>query len=81
MGGVWCCPKYQGRGKSGRIPLGEGYADQALWVCGEDDITQAFLRSFVVTPLVITTKDLRYPMVDYACNEAGGDRPILYNVG
>lgn len=64
-----------------RFPCGRG----AVWICGQDDITVQFLRSFSQPPVVITCKDGPVPSVVKACEKAGcpipNRIPYLFNVG
>ena len=57
-------------------PMGRGH----VWLCGEDDIDDAFLGTFAVPPLVITCKDRFVDHVVKACIKKGCEN-ILFNVG
>ena len=60
-------------------PIHVGRAD--IWCCGQDDVTESFLNSFIVMPLVVTCKNKRVPEVEVVCRRVLGEPPYLFNVG
>ena len=49
-----------------------------LWCCGEDDITESFLGTFHMPPLVVTAKPQWVPSVVAACENTLAEN-VLFN--
>ena len=66
---------------TGNFPVKQSYPRASLWICAEGDITEDFLNSFTIPPLIVICKDERCPEVEAACRGTDTPAPKLFNIG
>ena len=52
-----------------------------IWLCGENDVDDKFLKRFLHPPLVVTCKPQMVDHIVEACDRRGCGSPILFNIG
>ena len=65
----------------GNVPVECKVGKGMLWICAQEDITDAFLAMFNESDQVITCKDGLVGSVGDACRRRGMPEPLLFNVG